>query len=93
MFTASRSTAGEALPYGLGWFVTEKQGVKIVWHYGLWTAISSLIVKVPERGLTFVVLANTSGLSAPYDVTGDLMNSPWAAEFLNAFVFGSARLP
>ena len=39
------------------------RGVRVVWQYGLWTAISSLI-KVPERELTFV-LGNTDALSAP----------------------------
>ncbi|MEP7347983.1 MAG: serine hydrolase domain-containing protein, partial [Gemmatimonadaceae bacterium] len=92
MYSPARSTNGGTLPYGLGWFVTQSGGVKLVWHYGLWTAISSLIIKVPERGLTYIVLANTSGISEPYDIVGDLRNSPWAREFLDAFVNGSAAL-
>jgi hypothetical protein len=38
----------------------------LVWHYGYWTASSTLVIKVPARNLTFVLLANTDGLSAPY---------------------------
>jgi hypothetical protein len=65
-----------------------------VWHYGLWTAISSLIIKVPSRNLTFVVLANTDELSSPYPLgAGKLDASPWARAFLDSFVFGTARLP
>lgn len=92
-FAPTISLAGDTLPYGLGWFATRYKGERIVWHYGLWTAISSLIIKVPGRGLTFVVLANTDGLSSPYRLgAGRLDSSPWARAFLDAFVFGTARL-
>ncbi len=66
----------------------------MIWHYGLWTANSSLIIKVPERDLTFVVLANTDELSGPYQLgEGRLDTSPWARAFLDAFVVGSVTLP
>jgi CubicO group peptidase (beta-lactamase class C family) len=79
--------AGDTLPYGLGWFTTRYHGLRVVWHYGYWTAISSLIIKVPERGLTFVVLANTDALSAGYRLgEGNLERSPWARAFLDDFV-------
>ena len=56
-----------------------------------WTANSSLILKVPDRQLTFILLANTDGLSSPYPLgAGTLESSPWAREFLDAFVLGSA---
>jgi CubicO group peptidase (beta-lactamase class C family) len=88
------NAAGDTLPYGLGWFSTRYKGVRVVWHYGLWTANSSLIIKVPDRQLTFVVLANTDGLSSAYPLgAGTLESSPWAREFLEAFVIGSAPLP
>jgi CubicO group peptidase (beta-lactamase class C family) len=93
-FAPTISAAGDTLPYGLGWFSTRYRGERVVWHYGLWTAISSLIVKVPSRGLTFVVLANTDALSSPYQLgAGRLDSSPWARAFLDAFVFGSAAVP
>jgi CubicO group peptidase (beta-lactamase class C family) len=86
--------AGDSLPYGLGWFSTRYKGVRVVWQYGLWTAISSLILKVPEHELTFVILGNTDGLSAPYRLGGgDLASSPWAREFLDRFVIGAEALP
>ena len=93
-FAPTISLAGDTLPYGLGWFSTTYKGERIVWHYGLWTAISSLIIKVPSRGLTFVVLANTDALSSSYPLAaGRLDTSPWARAFLDAFVFGTAQLP
>jgi hypothetical protein len=68
--------------------------VRVVWQYGLWTAISTLLLKVPEHELTFVILGNTDALSAPYRLGGGgLAGSPWAREFLDRFVIGSEALP
>ena len=65
-----------------------------MWHYGLWTANSSLLVKAPANGLTFVALANSDGLTNRYDLAaGDAMVSPLAAEFVRAFVTGTTPLP
>ena len=50
MFTPTRSTNGKRLPYGLGWFVQEYKGMKLVWHYGYAPqAYSSLILKCLDR--------------------------------------------
>jgi CubicO group peptidase (beta-lactamase class C family) len=93
-YTPTVSPSGEIFPYGLGWFSTTYKGVRIIWHYGLWIANSSLIVKVPERELTFVVLANSDALSSPYPLgQGKLETSPWARSFLDTFVIGSLSLP
>lgn len=92
-FTPTVTSDGLTTPYALGWFATDYRGHRVIWHYGLWTAISSLIVKVPGKGLTFVVLANSDGLSAAYPLgNGRLETSPWARAFLDAFVLGSATV-
>ena len=86
------SPSGTTFPYGLGWFATDYKGVRVIWHYGYWTASSTLVIKVPTRDLTFVLLANTDGLSAPYPLaSGKLEASPWARAFLETFVI--AELP
>ena len=91
-WTPVKSPSGENFPYALGWFATDYKGVRVIWHYGYWTASSTLVIKVPSLGLTFVVLANTDGLSSPYRLgAGKLDDSPWAREFLETFVI--ARLP
>jgi CubicO group peptidase (beta-lactamase class C family) len=88
------SNSGRPLPYGFGWFVQRVGGAKLVWHYGYWTANSSLFIKAPERGLAFVILANSDGLSASYPLgAGDLMSSAFGREFVQAFVLGEAPLP
>jgi CubicO group peptidase (beta-lactamase class C family) len=93
MFTGFMSNSGEILPYGYGWFVQTLENKKVLWHYGQWTGISSLIVKVPEQKITFVVLANSDMVSAAFNlVNGDVMNSPYAKLFLSSFVLSGAKL-
>jgi len=87
-FTPFKSTKGEALPYGLGWFTQDYKGTRLVWHYGYWTGNSSLILKVPERNLTFIAMANTDNLSRPTDLgAGDVLSSPVGLAFLKTFIF------
>lgn len=87
-FTPFTSTKGEALPYGLGWFTQDYKGTRLIWHYGYWTGNSSLIVKVPERNLTFIAMANTDNLSRPTDLgAGDVLSSPVGLAFLETFIF------
>ncbi|HVG30728.1 MAG TPA: serine hydrolase [Pyrinomonadaceae bacterium] len=89
IFTPAVSTAGKTLPYGLGWFVQTRGGAKLHWHYGYWpNSFSSLVVKVPGKGLTFILLANSDALSSPFDGLGegDVTRSAFASAFLRTFV-------
>jgi hypothetical protein len=87
-FTPTISTKGEKLPYGLGWFTQDYRGLRLIWHYGYWTCNSSLILKVPERNLTFIAMANTDNLSRPTDLgSGDVTGSPVGLAFLKSFIF------
>jgi len=76
------------LPTGLGWFLQGYNGQPIVWQFGLIDgSYSSLIIKVPNRRLTFILLANSDGLSAPYALdAGDVTSSLFARLFLKSFV-------
>jgi CubicO group peptidase (beta-lactamase class C family) len=96
VFTPATSNTGDTLPYGLGWFIQSYQGVTLQWHYGGWTTNSSLIVRAPEKGLAFVVLANTPQLSAAYPGLGtdnNVLRSAVARLFVDAFVLGDEPLP
>jgi CubicO group peptidase (beta-lactamase class C family) len=87
-FTPTRSTKGEELPYGLGWFTTNYKGTKLLWHYGYWTGNSSFILKVPERNMTFIIMANSDNLSRPTDLgSGNALSSPVGMAFLKTFIF------
>jgi hypothetical protein len=86
-FTPAVSTRGEQLPYGLGWFTQNHKGLRLIWHYGYWQCNSSLILKVPERNITFIAMANTDNLSRPTDLgAGDVTSSPVGLAFLNIFI-------
>ena len=78
----------QPLPHGLGWFVQSYRGETIVWQFGVSAgASSSLLVTVPGRGITLVLLANSDGLVGPYPLaTGGLTASPFGRLFLGLFV-------
>ncbi|MEP6707771.1 MAG: serine hydrolase [Pyrinomonadaceae bacterium] len=80
------NSKGHKLPYALGWFVQRYGGERLVWHYGYWGTFSSLILKVPGRNITLILLANSDGLSAPFAKAlggvGDVTGSPFANLFL-----------
>jgi CubicO group peptidase (beta-lactamase class C family) len=87
MWTAGRAPSGEALPYGLGWFMASPGGEPLVWHTGLWEgAYSALYLKAPARRLVLILLANSDGLrwEARLDEAA-IERSPFATAFLAAF--------
>lgn len=79
---------GQRLPHGLGWFVQSYNGETVVWQSGVGeTGSSSLVMTVPMRGLTLILLANSTGLVKPFPlVAGDVTVSPFARLFLGMFV-------
>lgn len=82
------SNATGSARFGLGWFVQNHKGYKLVWHYGEWRdAYSSLMLKVPERGLTLILLANSDGLTASFPMaSGDVTASLFARVFLSVYL-------
>ena len=87
-WTPATTFDGRKLPYGLGWFVQSHEGARLVWHYGYWPeSFSSLYLKLPERKLALLLLANSDGLSAPFSLGGgDVTRSAFAGSFLRIFV-------
>jgi CubicO group peptidase (beta-lactamase class C family) len=79
---------GQPLRTGLGWFVQAYNGEPVAWQFGvIENGYSSLIVKVPNRGLTLILLANSDGLTAPFGLeTGDVTASVFARTFLRIFI-------
>jgi CubicO group peptidase (beta-lactamase class C family) len=84
------SNAGSrgSAPAGLGWFVQYYRGEHVVWHFGLVPdGYSALYLKVPDRGLTLILLANSDGLSSGFSLDrGDVTSSPFARLFLQLFI-------
>jgi CubicO group peptidase (beta-lactamase class C family) len=85
---SNQTATGATRPTGLGWFVQQYNGERLVWHFGLVPdAYSSLILHIPGKKLTLVLLANSDGLSAPFDLAqGDVTRSVFALAFLRLFV-------
>jgi CubicO group peptidase (beta-lactamase class C family) len=84
---ANVTVGGVPLPMGLGWFVQNVDGRSVVWSFGLVKdAWSSLIIKVPGQDVTFILLANSDGLTAPFALeNGDVTTSVFAKLFLKLF--------
>jgi CubicO group peptidase (beta-lactamase class C family) len=82
------AASARPLPHGLGWFVQTYQGQRIVWQLGQWPGVtSSLIVKVPAKNLTFIIMANSDGLAPAGALeTGDVTVSLFARLFLRYFL-------
>jgi CubicO group peptidase (beta-lactamase class C family) len=80
--------SGGSAPTGLGWFVQRYNNERIVWHFGYaQDAYSALYIKAPGRRLTLVLLANSDGLAAPYNLSdGDVSVSLFAQLFLKLFL-------
>ena len=75
------SNGGERLPYGLGWFVTDWHGVRLIWHYGQWgTGFSAMYVKIPERNVSVIMLANSEALAGNGDP--DVASNVFVCSFL-----------
>ncbi len=93
MFTATAVSTGNS-PYGLGIFVQEFNGKKMVWGYGQEDCFSSLLLKVPEDGLSLILLANNNLMSDPARlINGDVTYSLFALRFLQHFVFDNKEIP
>jgi len=86
-WTPGTSPSGEPFPTGLGWFVQYYRGERVVWHFGqIPDAYSALMVKLPERHLTFILLANSDRLNSPFQLaSGDVTRSVFATLFLKRY--------
>ena len=67
-------TPNGKMAYGLGWFLQEWNGLKVVQHGGNIDGFNSLVAMIPEKKLGFVMLTNVSG--SP--LGGELMPLIWS---------------
>jgi hypothetical protein len=54
-------TPNGKIGYGLGWFIREWNGMKVVEHGGNIDGFNALVATIPEKRLGFVMLTNVSG--------------------------------
>ncbi len=89
-----RDTGGRALPSAAGWFVQSIGGQQVRWQFGTGPEGSSLVLSLPGRRLTLVILARGSRLTAPFWLSfGDLRWSPVASAFLSNWTGLKLELP
>ncbi len=77
------------IAYGLGWFLNDYRGRKIVHHGGNIDGMSAQVALIPEEKLGLVILTNMNGTFMPialqYRVFDAFMNQPqkdWSADLL-----------
>lgn len=92
MFSPAISTYEnrEDLNYGLGWYVQDFYGTRMLWHTGRWSpSTSGLYLKVPDKDLTLIVLANTDNLTVPfYGIgNGDVSTSTLVLSFFRHLIY------
>ena len=76
------------LPTGLGWFVQLVSGERLVWSFGMIpNAGSALILKVPRKHVTLILLGNSHGLAVGANLErADVTASPFVKVFLRLFL-------
>ncbi len=75
------------LPYGYGIFAQHVEDTNLLWGYGQYDCYSSLLLRVPEKELTLILLANTNLMSDPARlINGDALSSLFALSFVKNYV-------
>ena len=69
----NKVTPNGKVAYGLGWFLEEWNGMKVVQHGGNIDGFNSMVAMIPEKKLGFVMLTNVTGSS----LGGELMPIVW----------------
>jgi CubicO group peptidase (beta-lactamase class C family) len=81
------TAAGDRLPHAIGWFSQTYEGEAVLWQYGSNEGSSSLVMIVPARSLTLILLGNSNGLARSFDLaSGDVRTSPFGRLFLGLFI-------
>ncbi|SFO52128.1 CubicO group peptidase, beta-lactamase class C family [Chitinophaga sp. YR627] len=74
-------------PYGLGWFTCNFEGIDLNWAYGYGNADAALLLKVPSKNLTLILLSSCDIPSASTRLGyGNPLNSPLVCSFIRNFI-------
>ncbi len=83
---------GRKSPYGLGWSTQVVGGEPVHWAYGYGDSYSGLLIRVPRKKMSFILLCNSGSASAPFFLGyGNLLTSPFAVNFLREALPGTIR--
>ena len=93
LITPSRNRDGHVLPVSLGWFTQEFKGERVMWSYGQDDTAGGLLLRVPGRGISLYLQANSGVLSDPFRLLmANVERSPLAHSFMRLFVFSGEEL-
>lgn len=74
-------------PYGYGWFTQDSPAGRLHWAYGYGQAESALFLRVPDKKLTFIFLANADTPSASaYLGYANVLRQPFGLAFLDSWL-------
>jgi CubicO group peptidase (beta-lactamase class C family) len=62
MLTRQKTKDGKPVGYGLGFFLTERDGVKEAWHTGGQQRVSNVLYLQPDRRIGVILLTNLEGI-------------------------------
>jgi CubicO group peptidase (beta-lactamase class C family) len=84
--------ASHFLTYGLGWFLLDYRGEKVVQHGGNIDGMSALVGMIPEKNFGVVILTNMNGSGLPYVIMNRTFDAhlraaprDWSAEMKKTF--------
>ncbi len=80
-------------PYGYGWFTQVSAGMRLHWVFGYGQAESALFLRVPDKKLTFIFLANADTPSALAQLDyADVLRQPFGLAFVDGWVMGGKAI-
>ena len=62
MWTSMKTRDGKPTGYGMGWGVSERNGMKEVHHGGAQQRVSTYLYTIPEKGLAVVLMTNLENI-------------------------------
>jgi hypothetical protein len=77
--------------YGLGWFISDYRGRKVVWHGGNCDGMSCVIGMLPEKKIGVVILQNTFPTRFEYDLMLRIMDMESGLPEMEWRSFGEAQ--
>ncbi len=85
-FTAQILSSGDSPVYGLGWFVQEFQGTKMIYHFG-YDSFSHLYLKFIDLGYTLIIFSNSTTFGEFLSARDwNVMRCPAALAFYRLFI-------
>jgi CubicO group peptidase (beta-lactamase class C family) len=78
MWTRQKTRDGKDTPYGLGWGLSERNGLKEVSHGGAQQRVTTNLYMIPEKGLAVVLMVNleSAGLGQLTQQIADILLAP-----------------